>query len=130
MSQEAALRIKLAKGFLMYKMHHLGYTDATTPRHTSVDNLPKSCPPELRESVSDAVKELKRERLLVDKPASYGMQVFAVHTPSGYAHANAYANCAGLPPLEYGRHPRTKVEQLHAGELRKYARMHRKRENR
>src|SRR3972149_3133223 len=126
MSQEVALRIKLAKGFLMYKMYHLGYTDAATPRHTSCDNLPKSCPPELRESVSDAVKELKRERLLVDKPASYGMQVFTVRAPSGYAHANAYAKYAGLLPLEHGRHPRTKVEPLPADELRKYAKLHRK----
>jgi len=121
MSQEAALRIKLAKGFLMYKMYHLGYTDAATPRHTSVDNLPKSCPPELRESVSDAVKELKRERLLVEKPTSYGMQVFAVRDPSGYAHANAYAKYVGLPPLEHGRHPRTKVEPLSKDDLRRLA---------
>lgn len=117
MSQEAALRIKLAKGFLMYKMYHLGYTDD----HTSVDNLPKSCPPELREGVSDAVKELQRERLLVQKPASYGMQVFAVRDPSGYAYANAYVKYAGLPPLEHGIRPRTKVEPLPKDELRRLA---------
>jgi len=117
MPQEAASRLKLAKGFLMHKMYRLGYTDD----HTSVDNPPKSCPPELREWVSDAVKELKREHLLVEKPASYGMQVFAVRNPSGYAHANVYAKYAGLPLLEYGRRPRTKVEPLPEDELRRLA---------
>ena len=130
MSQEAALRIKLAKGFLMYKMYHLGYTDAATPRHTSVDNLPKSCPPELREHVSDAVKELMKEQFLIPKPTSYGRHVFAVRNPSGYVYANTYAEYAGLPLLEYGIQPRAKVDPLPADELRRLARMHRKKQNR
>jgi len=121
MHQEAVSRVRLAKGFLMYKMYHLGYTDD----HTSVDNLPKSCPPELRDGVSDAVKELKRERLLVEKPASYGMQVFAVRDPSGYTYANAYANYADLPLLEHGRRPRTRVEPLPEDELRRLAKRRR-----
>jgi hypothetical protein len=111
----------------MYKMYHLGYTD----RHTSIDNLPKTCPPELREWASDAVKELKREQLLIPKPTSYGMQVYAVRHPSGYAYANAYAKYAGLPQLEHGKpSSRTKVEPLPTDELRKYARMHRQAQNR
>jgi len=37
-------RTKLAKGFVMNKMYSLGLIGG---RHTSVDNLPKSCPHEL-----------------------------------------------------------------------------------
>jgi len=43
--------------------------------HTSIDNLPKGFPPEVRKRVKDMAKELKKERILFSKPTSYGEEV-------------------------------------------------------
>jgi len=50
----------------MGKFHH---------SHTSIDNLPKGFPPEIRGRVKNMAKELKKEGILLRKPTSYGEEV-------------------------------------------------------
>ncbi len=107
MSYSAELR--LTKGFIMHKMYHLGYTSGA---HTSIDNLPKSCPDELRPFVDAAIRELKRERLLVPKPTSYGQQVTVQIAPTGFDYANAYRRKYGIPEEQYGKPQKQQKTQL------------------
>jgi len=92
--------VRLAKGFVMYKLKSLGYTSG---KHTSIDNLPKSCPDELRPFVDEAIRELLRERLLLPKPTSYGKQVTMVMSKSAFDYANLYAIRYGRDQEEYGK---------------------------
>lgn len=85
---------KLAKGFIINKMYILGYMGG---RHTSPDNLRKSCPPEFEQYVKAAIEELRKERLLVIKPTSYGDQATAMMTDVGRDYANAYRRHVALP---------------------------------
>ena len=43
--------------------------------HTSFDNLPKGFPTHLRGDVKDIAKKLIKEKLLLSKPTSYGLEV-------------------------------------------------------
>lgn len=43
--------------------------------HTSIDNLPKGFPKDIRGEVKDCIEELIKERILFVKPTSYGMEV-------------------------------------------------------
>jgi hypothetical protein len=110
-------QLELAKGFLMHKMYHLGYVAG---KHTSVDNLPKSSPPDLRPFIPKARHELMREGLLVPKSTSYGEHVYAVANARGYEYANVYEKHAGLPLAEHGKPPATrKAKPLSNEQLRK-----------
>lgn len=53
----------------MYRQSYIG------GRHTSIDNLPKGFPPDVRGQVSDEVKRLIRQGWIVPKATSYGLQV-------------------------------------------------------
>lgn len=109
--------VRLAKGFIMHKMYRLGYTAG---KHTSIDNLPKSCPPELRRFVDDAVRDLLGERLLSKKPTGYGPQVSALISQIGFQYANFFRRRYGIKEEEYGKPAKTeKVEALTREELRK-----------
>jgi hypothetical protein len=98
-------------------MYHLGYTSG---QHTSIDNLPKSCPAELRPFVEEAIGDLMRERLLLKKPTSYGPQVTAAINPTGFDYANRYRRKYGLQEEEYGKPARAeRAEPLTPEEIRK-----------
>jgi len=60
------------KGKVLHKLTRMGKFHHS---HTSVDNLPKGFPPEIRGRVKDMAKELKKEGILLSKPASYGEEV-------------------------------------------------------
>ena len=60
------------KGKVLHKLTRLGKFKHT---HTSIDNLPKGFPSDLRGRVKDIVKELIKERILSIKPTNYGMEV-------------------------------------------------------
>ena len=60
------------KGKILHKLTRLGKFKHS---HTSIDNLPKGFPIELRGSVKDCVKELIKEGMLFTKPTSYGLDV-------------------------------------------------------
>jgi len=60
------------KGKILHKLTRLGKFKHS---HTSIDNLPKGFPPEIRKRVKDMSKELKKERILYSKPTSYGEEV-------------------------------------------------------
>ncbi|MCK5334051.1 MAG: hypothetical protein KAJ24_06040 [Candidatus Aenigmarchaeota archaeon] len=60
------------KGKILHKMSRKGKFRAS---HTSVDNLPKGFPGHEIGRVKTLVKEMKREGLLIVKPAFYGEQV-------------------------------------------------------
>jgi hypothetical protein len=92
--------VRLAKGFIMYKLKHLGYTSG---EHTSIDNLPKSCPEELRPFIAEAIRELLQERHLLPKPTGYGKQVTMVMSKSAFDYANLYAIRYDLEQEEYGK---------------------------
>jgi hypothetical protein len=109
-------QLDLAKGFIMHKMYHYGYCGG---RHTSPDNLPKSCPPELSHYVQEAIDKLKQERLLRFKPTSYGVQVSAVRSPVGDAYADKYRIYAGLNPQDFRQLPQQKADALPLDELKK-----------
>ncbi len=109
--------MKLAKGFIMNKMYTLGYIGG---RHTSPDNLPRSCPPELEKWVRAAVEQLRQEGLLIIKPTGYGDQASAVMTDHGREYANAYKRSVNLPEADFSP-PRQqrKVPPLTDEQLRK-----------
>ena len=60
------------KGKVLHKLSRLGKFEHS---HTSIDNLPKGFPTDLRGRVKDMVKELKKEGILLSKPTSYGEEV-------------------------------------------------------
>ncbi|MEK6907458.1 MAG: hypothetical protein AABW45_02925 [Nanoarchaeota archaeon] len=57
------------KGKILHKLTRLGKFKHS---HTSIDNLPKGFPSDLRGKVKDLVKELKKDGILLSKPTSYG----------------------------------------------------------
>jgi len=109
-------RTKLAKGFIINKMYTLGYIGG---RHTSPDNLPKSCPPDLEQYVKAAIQELRKERLLVIKPTNYGDQATAVMAGVGRDYANTYRRHVNLPETDFNPTKKVKVTPLTKEELRK-----------
>ena len=60
------------KGKILHKLTRLGKFSHS---HTSMDNLPKGFPPEIRKRVKDMAKELKKEGILFSKPTSYDEEV-------------------------------------------------------
>lgn len=61
------------KGKILNKLTRLGKFEHS---HTSIDNLPKGFPKDIRGKVKDMVKELKKEGILLSKPTNYGEEVF------------------------------------------------------
>ena len=57
------------KGKILHKLTRLGKFEHS---HTSIDNLPKGFPSDIRGKVKDMIKELKKEGILLSKPTSYG----------------------------------------------------------
>ena len=116
-------RIRLAKGFVMNKMYFHGYVCRKDGhgKHTSVDNLGKGCPLELKHFLVAAIQELKsKNRLLITWPTGYGEQACVVANQAGYDFANAYNAHAHLPLMEYGKtKPKPKPASLPPDELRK-----------
>ena len=60
------------KGKILHKLSRKGKFQAS---HTSIDNLPKGFPKEMRGIVKEVVKEMKKEQLLLTKPTHYGEEV-------------------------------------------------------
>ena len=60
------------KGKILHKMSRMGKFNHS---HTSIDNLQKGFPVEIRGRVKDTAKELKKEGILLSKPTSYGEEV-------------------------------------------------------
>lgn len=60
------------KGKILHKLTRLGKFKHS---HTSIDNLPKGFPSEIRGRVKDMAKELKKEKILFSKPTHYGEEV-------------------------------------------------------
>lgn len=60
------------KGKILHKLTRLGKFEHS---HTSIDNLPKGFPVDIRGRVKDAARELKKEGVLLSKPTSYGEEV-------------------------------------------------------
>jgi len=60
------------KGKILHKLTRLGKFKHS---HTSVDNLPKGFPGDLRGQVKQLIKELEKEGMLLSKPTSYGKEV-------------------------------------------------------
>ncbi len=60
------------KGKILHKLTRLGKFNHS---HTSIDNLPKGFPKDLRGTVKYYVEELIKEEVLFVKPTSYGKEV-------------------------------------------------------
>lgn len=60
------------KGKILHKLSRIGKFEHS---HTSIDNLPKGFPVEIRGRVKDMAKELKKESILLSKPTNYGEEV-------------------------------------------------------
>jgi hypothetical protein len=60
------------KGKILHKLSRIGKFNHS---HTSVDNLPKGFPVEIRGRAKDMTKELKKEGILFSKPTGYGEEV-------------------------------------------------------
>lgn len=60
------------KGKILHKLTRLGKFKHS---HTSINNLPKGFPKDLRGRVKGMVKELVKERILLTKPTSYGLEI-------------------------------------------------------
>ncbi|MEK6889475.1 MAG: hypothetical protein AABW80_05205 [Nanoarchaeota archaeon] len=60
------------KGKILHKLTRMGKFEHS---HTSIDNLPKGFPVDIRGRVKDMAKELKKEGILMRKPTSYGEEV-------------------------------------------------------
>jgi len=60
------------KGKILHKLTRLGKFKHS---HTSIDNLPKGFPPEIRGTVKKMGKELKKENILLSKPTNYGEEI-------------------------------------------------------
>ena len=63
---------EIIKGKILHKLSRLGKFEHS---HTSIDNLPKGFPVDVRGRVKDMSKELKKERILLSKPTGYGEEV-------------------------------------------------------
>lgn len=66
------LNDKQIKGKVLNKLTRMGKFEHS---HTSIDNLPKGFPIDMRGRVKEMVKELKKEGVLLSKPTSYGEEV-------------------------------------------------------
>lgn len=60
------------KGKILHKLTRLGKFKHS---HTSIDNLPKGFPKDIRGSVKHHVEELIKEGLLFVKPTGYGKEI-------------------------------------------------------
>ncbi|MBI5390553.1 hypothetical protein HZB02_03625 [Candidatus Woesearchaeota archaeon] len=60
------------KGKILHKLTRLGKFKHS---HTSIDNLHKGFPTDLRGRVKDLVIALSKEGILFQKPTSYGLEV-------------------------------------------------------
>jgi hypothetical protein len=60
------------KGFIVKKLFHHGYIGG---RHTDIENLKKGLPGHFKGDVKEAVGELVKEGILMQKPTSYGLHV-------------------------------------------------------
>lgn len=60
------------KGKILHKLTRLG---KFMHSHTSIDNLPKGFPTDIRGKVKDMVKELIKENILLTKPTNYGLEI-------------------------------------------------------
>ncbi len=60
------------KGKILHKLTRLGKFSHS---HTSIDNLPKGFPPEIKKRVKEMTKELKKGKILFSKPTNYGEEV-------------------------------------------------------
>ena len=60
------------KGKILHKLTRLGKFKHS---HTSIDNLPKGFPTDLRGRVKEQVEALTQEKILFTKPTSYGLEV-------------------------------------------------------
>jgi len=60
------------KGKILHKLTRMGKFSHS---YTSIDNMPKGFPPEVRGKVKEMAKELKKEGILFSKPTSYGEEV-------------------------------------------------------
>jgi len=100
MSQTERL-VRLAKGFILNKMILSGFIGG---KHTSKDNIPRGCPPELAPYVREALSRLiNKDRLVRAQPKTKELHVTAVPNDSSYKIANDYRQYAQLePPLKYG----------------------------
>jgi len=60
------------KGKILHKLTRMGKFKHS---HTSLDNLPKGFPKELRGEIKSSVKNLIKENILFVKPTGYGKEV-------------------------------------------------------
>ena len=60
------------KGKILHKLTRLGKFKHS---HTSIDNLPKGFPKDMRGHVKDNIKHLIKESILFVKPTNYGQEV-------------------------------------------------------
>ncbi|MBU2639346.1 MAG: hypothetical protein KKG75_01420 [Nanoarchaeota archaeon] len=60
------------KGKILHKLTRLGKFKHS---HTSIDNLPKGFPKDIRGKVKDLVDELIKENILLVKPTNYGKEI-------------------------------------------------------
>ena len=60
------------KGKILHKLTRLGKFKHS---HTSIDNLPKGFPKELRGTIKTSIEELMKEGILSVKPTHYGKEV-------------------------------------------------------
>ena len=60
------------KGKILHKLTRLGKFKHS---HTSIDNLPKGFPRDLRGKIKKYINELVKEDILFTKPTSYGVEV-------------------------------------------------------
>ncbi|MFH1409160.1 MAG: hypothetical protein ABIH34_04595 [Nanoarchaeota archaeon] len=60
------------KGKILHKLTRLGKFKHS---HTSIDNLPKGFPKDLRGNINTHIEELIKEGILYVKPTSYGKEV-------------------------------------------------------
>ena len=60
------------KGKILHKLTRLGKFSHS---HTSIDNLPKGFPIDLRGRVKEEIDDLIKENILFVKPTSYGKEI-------------------------------------------------------
>ena len=60
------------KGKILHKLTRMGKFKHS---HTSIDNLPKGFPKDIRGDIKDYIDELIKEGLLFVKPTNYGKEV-------------------------------------------------------
>ena len=60
------------KGKILHKLTRLGKFKHS---HTSIDNLPKGFPKDIRGGVKYCIEELIKEEILFVKPTSYGKEI-------------------------------------------------------